>query len=147
MVIGPIKVKDVPAVYEIKVHHDLSLMGTSSIWTEIEGEVLDARKEYLFSFGDELWEERGFDEEGPWHESKEEFAMKVTFKNKGKYYLRMNITSPFSHINPVSVVVYKKLGSSLPFFIIGVISLVGGLIPHLVNWLRKFEWKFEDEFD
>ena len=50
------------------------------------------QKQSLFSFGEELWHETGYDE-GHWREQNNAFNMDITFPNPGTYYIRFSSES------------------------------------------------------
>ena len=124
--VGPIEVKEEYSVYRIAVTQTLNAYG---IWSFVGGEVLDERKEYLFGFGKELWKDRGVDYEGyAWSEQETTFDLKVTFPQKGVYFLRMTVeTNQPSAAGSVIVKVTPKQGSSLAHFILGILSLIGAV--------------------
>jgi hypothetical protein len=124
--IGPIKIQKYKEVYEITIASSLP----ENSWAFIEGEVLDARKNYLFSFGKELWHETGYDDEGAWRESDNSYSMKITFPNPGEYYLNLKKEGSYNPIEPseVQVTISKKLGSSIPHMVFGILSLLLGII-------------------
>ncbi|MGV7222482.1 MAG: hypothetical protein ACQ9MH_13235 [Nitrospinales bacterium] len=124
--IGPINVEKDNAVYSIKVNQKLNQSGD---WSFVSGDVLGANKEYLFGFGKEFWRESGYDGDGPWHESVDNFEMKVNFYKAGIYYLSFN-TEMSSEVagSEVNVTVEPRKGSSLAHLILGIFSIIIGLI-------------------
>ena len=122
--LGPIRVKKDYSVYKIKVTQDLGSYGT---WSFVNGDVLDENKNYLFSFGKELWKETGRDSDGTWSAKKTSFSLKVTLPKKGTYYLKFNTESNTSENDWVQVAVSPKQGSSLAHFILGVLGLIIGV--------------------
>lgn len=121
--IGPINVKKRREVYEISIVASLPAQS----WSFIEGEVLDQDKEYLFSFGKELWYETGRDADGAWSENKNHYSIRVTFPQPGTYYLNFKTDSNKMPQNGV-VKVTRKRGSALPHFWFGIIALVTGIV-------------------
>ena len=121
--VGPLTVQKNNEIYGIHVQADLSAQS----WSQIEGEVLDAEKEYLFSFGKELTYYSGRDEDGTWTEIDDTYTMNVTFPQAGTYYL--SFESESSTI-PDSIVVRisQKRGSSLPHLWFGIATLITGLV-------------------
>jgi len=119
--IGPIKVPKNNTAYEIKIVSRLPM----SSWAFIEGEILDNQKEYLYSFGKELWYESGYDSDGQWIENNNDYSIDVTFPKAGTYYLHLK-TSFNKAPNSLQVTVARSRGSALPHFWFGVlITLIG----------------------
>lgn len=119
--VGPLQVVDNNTVYLINVRQNVS----SNSWSFITVDLLDANKQYLFSFGDEMWHESGYDSDGGWTESTNEFDMKVTFPNKGLFYLSVGGEKSTNNRNAsVTVTVNKKVGSSLAFSVVGILCLI-----------------------
>lgn len=129
-VVGPINVRRRGTVYEIGLYASLPVQS----WSFIEGEVLDAEKEYLYSFGKELWHETGRDSDGAWRENKNHFKMKVTFPKPGTYYLNFKTEKSrnISNINAF-VSVNKKRGSALPHFWLGIFLVITGIILNEIS--------------
>ncbi len=121
--IGPITVQRYKEVYEISIASSVP----ENTWSFIEGEVLDAEKDYLFSFGKELWSEAGYDDEGAWRESDNSYSMKLTFPQPGQYYLNLKSSGSYNP-DAVQVTISKKRGSSIPHFVFGIITLLIGLV-------------------
>ncbi|MFV2055165.1 MAG: hypothetical protein ACC707_01815 [Thiohalomonadales bacterium] len=122
--VGPIQVTDANSVYLIDVFQSVG----SNSWSSITIDVLDENKQYLFAFGDELWKESGYDSDGSWTESNNSFNIKVTFPKEGIYYL--SLAGENSNNNPnalARVTVNQKIGSSLAFSIIGILSLLAAI--------------------
>ena len=125
-IIGPVETQDDNDVYLIRVMQRVRSYGD---WAFVEGEVLDKNKQYLFSFGDEFWKETGYDSDGRWYEEKKQFKMKVTFKEKGDYYLNFKTeTSKPNAGNNLAVQVVPIKASSLAHLWLAVLSLVACLI-------------------
>jgi hypothetical protein len=124
--IGPINVRKHNETYTIGIGAALQ----SQSWASIEGEVLNAQKQYLFSFGKELSYYSGRDFEGSWSERVDSYEMNVTFPQPGTYYLKFSTES--DRVPPeVKVRVSKKAGSSLPHLWFGGIALVIGIVMTL----------------
>ena len=119
--IGPITVLKSKEVYEITIASGLP----ENTWSFVEGEVLDAEKEYLFSFGKELWHETGYDD-GAWRESETSYSMKLTFPEPGQYYLNLKSSGTYNP-DALQVDISKKRGSSLPHLVFGLFTLVIGI--------------------
>ncbi len=121
--IGPITVQRYKEVYEISIASGLP----ENSWAFVEGEVLDAEKDYLFSFGKELWHETGYDSDGAWRESDNNYSMKITFPQPGQYYINLKTEGSFTP-DAVQVNISKKRGSSIPHMVFGVLTLLIGII-------------------
>lgn len=121
---GPIRVLKFNQAYEVIISADIPIQK----WAFIEGEVLDGNKEYLFAFGKELWHEKGRDSDGYWVEKENSYSLKTTFPKPGNYYLRLNLQGDVKSDYTVIVRVTKKLGSSIPHFIFGIIALLIGIV-------------------
>lgn len=128
VMIGPFTVEKYKEVHEITITSSLP----ENTWSFIEGEVLDAEKDYLFSFGKELWHETGYDDEGAWRESDNDYSMKVTFPNPGKFYLNIKTNGSYN-AHAVQVTISKKRGSSIPHFVFGIFTLLIGLVLNEVR--------------
>ncbi len=123
-VIGPINIRKDNETYVINVKAALS----SQSWSYIGGDVLDANKEYLFSFGKELSYYSGRD----WTELDNEYSMNVTFPKSGTYYLKFN-TDNSRNPKKIVVKVGKKLGSSIPHMWFGIILLIIGIVMNEIK--------------
>lgn len=121
-IVGPILVEKDRTVYQISVSQDVPNRASN----HIEGAVLDADKNHLFSFGEEFWQESGYDDEGAWTEKKTDYDIKVTLQ-RGTYYLGFEPENP-KLLSQIRIVVNKKGGSAIPFVTAGVIALIIGLI-------------------
>jgi len=117
---GPLIVKEKNASYEITISNYVQL----NKWSYIEVEVLDENKQHLFSFGDGMWHESGYDDEGAWEESKTKYSMDVTFKEPGKYYLKIVSERNDGPGNPIVISTVQERGSNVAFTVLGVISLL-----------------------
>jgi len=126
--IGPITVQRYKEVYEISIASSVP----ENTWSFVEGEVLDAEKDYLFSFGKELWSETGYDDEGAWRESDNSYSMKLTFPQPGQYYLNLKSSGSYNP-DAVQVTISKKRGSSIPHFVFGIFTLLIGLVLNEVR--------------
>ncbi|MDA9817847.1 hypothetical protein N9C35_02265 [Flavobacteriaceae bacterium] len=124
-IIGPIYTKKHKETYNISILANIPLQS----WSFIEGEVLDSSKEYLFSFGKELWRESGYDSEGPWQENNNSYDVNITLPKVGIYYLNFK-TENAQKLKSFSVIVNKKNGSSLPHLWFGIFTLIIGIILH-----------------
>ena len=124
--LGPITAKDSASVYQISVHKPF---GRANQWSFIAGEVLNEKKEYLFGFGQELWQESGRDSDGFWTEAKSNYDMKITLQ-KGPYFLNFESENSMSkgYGDDITIRVEKIRGSSLYFVIAGIIGLILGAV-------------------
>lgn len=119
---------------------------SSQSWSFVEGQVLDQNKEYLFSFGKELWDERGYDSDGPWHESEISYDIAVTFPKPGRYYLQVKTKSSTGIAPSIVMKMGKQLGSSIPHLWFGVICLMIGLVLNEIKnrtirrLINEIEW-------
>ena len=75
------------SVYDVEIKQNHSIGGQ---WSYVGIELLNANKEYLFSFGDEMWYETGYDSEGSWREYKNKYSTKITIPDKGKFFFKVN---------------------------------------------------------
>jgi hypothetical protein len=121
--VGPFVVRKANQVLLVRVQADMAKDG----WTFVESEVLDARKDYLFSFGKELWHETGVDDEGPWTESDRDYEMKITIPVRGTYYLNIK-TQGDQTPDTLYVSIGSAIGSSLPHLWFGIVVLGIGLV-------------------
>ncbi len=122
-IIGPIAVQKYKEVYEITIASSLP----KNSWTFVEGEVLDAKKDYLFSFGKELWHEAGYDSDGAWQESDNSYSIKLTFPKPGQYYLNLKTDGSYNP-DAVRVTISKKRGSVIPHVVFAIFTLVIGIV-------------------
>ncbi len=129
---GPIVVKQRNTSYAITVKADLSAQS----WAYISGEVLDEKKEYLFSFAKELSYYSGRDSEGAWKELNDDYTMDVTFPKKGTYYLKFSIESDRIPRN-VKIKVAQKVGSSMPHMWYGIILIFLGIVMMMISDRNK----------
>jgi hypothetical protein len=138
--VGPIKVNKNNESYSISIKANMP----SQSWANIESQVLDSNRQYLFSFGKELSRYSGRDSEGSWAEVDNGYSMNVTFPKRGIYYLQFNTESDRVP-SVVAVRVSKKRGSSLPHMWFGIIALLIGIVVNEVknrtisNVFNKFE--------
>lgn len=121
--IGPFTVTGTNQVFRIRVAADV----TTNSWSFVEGELLDAEKEYLLSFGQELWDETGSEDGEFWAEADEIYAMKLTVPHPGQYYLNIKTQGPIVP-SQITVAISRVYGSSIPHLAFGVITLLIGLV-------------------
>ena len=123
---GPFTVDDPASTYQIVVQqHSIAL----KVWNAVDIDVLDAEKNYLFSFGEEFWHESGYDD-GHWDETKSGMDMKVHFEKPGVYFLAVSAESNAAPMygNGYNISVKRSRGSSLAFKWLGIISLALGVV-------------------
>lgn len=132
--VGPIQAKKGDSV-EVKITAD---MADRQSWAFIQGEVQNATGDYLFSFGDELWHESGYDSDGAWTDYKRDYSIDITFPEPGEYYLKfryesglMGAFAPVDTVAGIKVLVFAKPGSSIPHLIFGIITLLAGVIMQI----------------
>ncbi len=128
----PIEVKQDKTVYQVTIfNHHIPV----NSWTFIEGEVLDADKEYLFSFADELGHYAGVGSKGEWTERNNSYSVKITLPEAGDYFLNFVAETSWREDNASLTVTVKKLrGSSLPYILAGVVALI---IAVVLNEIRN----------
>lgn len=122
-IVGPIQVKKDRTIYLVKVSQSVS----NREWSAVTGNVLDQDKNYLFGFGEEFWKESGRDSEGSWTETKNKYEMKMTLQ-KGTYYFEFESERSHNVSGNITIAVYRKIGSPLPFLIAGIIALIIGVV-------------------
>ena len=95
---------------------------------------MDENKNYLFSFGRELWAAKGVDSEGyRWAEIDNKFKTSFTIKKPGKYYIKISSEDSKKVSSDIHVRLQGKRGSGVPHFIAGLISLIIGVIMYHVR--------------
>ncbi len=134
---GPFTVEEANADYRISLHQIYIAVND---WNAVDINVLDDNKNYLFSFGDEFWHEKGYDE-GHWDESKQTVKMKVQFKKAGDYYLSIDSESNAKKPDTrgYTVTVQRLRGSSIAFEWLRLISLVLGTLVLVYRFREAFE--------
>ena len=139
---GPIHVSSNNESYQVQI---VASGIPNQGWSFVQGEVLNAQKQYLFSFGDELWHESGYDD-GPWDEQHNSFDINVDFPQPGTYYLRLKFESKgSSHPSSVTVRIIRKRGSYIPHLWFGLITLIIGIILNevknrsIINFIERLE--------
>jgi hypothetical protein len=140
--IGPISVQKYREVYSITISSNLPV----NSWTFVVGEVLDAEKDYLFSFGKELWHETGYDSDGAWRETDNSYSMKVTFPQPGQYYLNIKTEGSYNP-DAIRITISKRYGSSIPHTVFGIITLLIGLVLNEIRnkTLTKLAMRMSDD--
>ena len=129
--IGPIKVLQPNSVFLLEFQKEMfPTDGYSNIWEYLSIDVYNGQQEYLYSFGDVFWYESGYDE-GAWTERKQTFDLKVTFADKGYYYLQL-FGEKSAAVPSGKLVVHakSKRGSSLGLVVLGIFSALGAMLLH-----------------
>jgi len=135
--IGPLIVSKDSTPYEFSMSSSLQKQS----WAFIEGEVLDRNKEYLYSFGKELWYESGYDSEGSWTENNNAYSIDMTFPKAGTYYFRIK-SEANKMPSGISVMVTKSRGSALPHFWFGVLTLLIAIVLNQLHTRRQTSERF-----
>ena len=129
---GPIKVTKPNTVYEIAVKSSLQ----KESWAFLEVEVLDAKKQYLFSFSKDLHHETGYDD-GYWQETVNSVDMKLTVPDPGMYYLRFKVegaaknkakANNLASSTKLRLTITRRFGSSLLHMWVGIIVLIIAIV-------------------
>ncbi|VAX28599.1 hypothetical protein MNBD_NITROSPIRAE01-787 [hydrothermal vent metagenome] len=123
-IVGPMTIDSNRTVLQVKVSQDVPRNGPGN---QVTGIVLDEQKNPLFSFGEEFWSETGYDDGGSWAEQKTAYDIKITLQ-KGTYFFELDSDSPAASQSKIHLLVKKKGGSAVPFFIAGIVALIIGVI-------------------
>lgn len=83
---GPVKVRRANEVITFELVH----YSPSESWSYIEGEVLNAEKKTVMSFGGDYYHESGYDG-GRWTERQKEQTVIARFPKPGDYYLKFKV--------------------------------------------------------
>lgn len=126
-ILGPIHVPEKGAVYSIEASTNLPL----NTWTNIEVEILDEDRDYLFSAAKELWRESGYDD-GYYDETDNHYVVKVTFPEPGIYYFAFKQAGTYIP-NEITVRVNRYYASAIPHFALGIICLLMALVLHEIR--------------
>jgi hypothetical protein len=121
--LGPINIKKQNTVIEVSVAAAMH----KNTWSFVEGELLDSKKEYLFSFGKELWRETGYDE-GHWDEKDAEYSMDITIADPGTYYIKIKVKDGAKSPSSITVALSTKNGSNIPHLWFGIFALLIAII-------------------
>lgn len=122
--VGPIIIDSNRSVLQVKVSQEVPRNRPGN---QVTGIVLDEQKNALFSFGEEFWSESGYDDGGSWAEQKTAYDIKITLQ-KGTYFFELDSDSPAASQSRIHIVVKKKGGSAVPFFVAGIIALIIGVV-------------------
>lgn len=130
-VIGPITIRKVKTPCRLKVAQILPYGGANK-WSWVQFELLDSDKEALFGLGDEVWEEQGYDSDGPWQERKGAYSANFIIRDPGTYYLQATTERSSPQINdPIQVRLRVGTASSVPLTWGGIIFLILGVISFI----------------
>jgi hypothetical protein len=127
--VGPLQVDERFTVLEITVTQRIF----NNHWSFVTGQLLDANKDYLTGFGDELYHETGYDADGRWVATEHRYDAKLTVRKPGKYYLKFTTDSDArpAQLPPIRVNVEEKLASSIPHFVGGVLLILVGVFMNI----------------
>ncbi len=152
-ILGPIEVRDADMRVGVRVEQEID-DGTGSYfsrWNFITVELLDENRDYLLSFGGDVWNYAGYDDGEDWQEEDTKYETALEFPSPGTYYIRVRAESSSglgaSDLEPISVELYERAswGNPVPLrwaaylaFLLGGICLVaprvgksGLLVQHL----------------
>lgn len=124
--IGSITVKEENTIYGIKISQRLIPNSWDYVYLNIE----DNNDNVLYTIGKELWSETGYDSDGAWSAQETTFDNKVTFQEKGTYYLNLETetNSSESLLGDISIAMTKITASGIPHKAVGIVALIAGLI-------------------
>lgn len=114
-------------VYYVQLRANTGSLQVNSGWSEAEIEIANAEGTPLFAFGGDFWRAAGRDSDGPWTERKNLNKMKITLRDPGTYSLNVDFSASVSNPGQLSIALYPKRASSLPFFWLGVLSFIGAV--------------------
>lgn len=142
---GPIQVPHDRMVYKITLNKEMPAAFSDTSWSQLEAEILDEEKETLLTFGDEVFRQQEYDEGSLSVESKSDVPLDVTFPKKGNYFVKVSVPegvdAPTAEGNsltqalastglataPVNVTAVPRVGSALPYQVLGWFSFLGML--------------------
>lgn len=129
--VGPVEIKKDNSVCIVKSYQDVGVNQSSYV----AGNVLDKNKELLFGFGKDVWNEEGYDDEGYWHETENNYETKITFPIKGKYYFEFESEpTETNQTSDIYVEITQKQASTLIFEWFGWLGLIAaGILFVLAN--------------
>ena len=114
-------------VYYVQMRANTGSLQVNSGWSEAQIEIADEGGTPLFAFGGDFWRAAGRDSDGPWTERKNSNTMKITLREPGTYKLNVDFSASASNPGQLSIALYPKRASSLPFFWIGVLAFIGAI--------------------
>jgi hypothetical protein len=133
-VLGPILIKS--DNQSLRVSFSQSVR--THTWSAVNVDVLDSNKKYLFSFSDEFWAETGYDSDGSWSDSKKSSSTDILIKKQGSYFFKVTSeTNSLQNLSPINIRVNQKAGSGIPFFVLGLVFLVIGIILGVMGENKK----------
>lgn len=130
-IIGPLEVTEPNTLYEFRAIRSVPY----GSWSFVGIELMNDEGEYLMGFGDEFWAETGYDSEGRWTESYNEFSTNVVIPSAGVHFIKVNVESPDSRkLNtPVYVSIQQRVGGVFLFKVFMVLGLLIGIFISFVN--------------
>lgn len=121
--LGPIVTKKYKEVFKVEVNANIPIQS----WSFIEGQLVDAQRQYIVGFGEELWREAGIDSDGRWEEADDNYTMHITIPKPGSYYLQFNVEGN-QLPNQLKFQIVKIRGSSIPHLWFGIILIIAGIV-------------------
>lgn len=119
-IIGKIETSRDHASYQISLKHPIF---SQHKWSQVTGEVLDAKQNTLFAFGEELWAD--------FEENKQSFSANFNFPKQDTYYLKVSVEMPpntdFRYTPPLEVTYGQTGGSGVMFNWLGALAIVAGI--------------------
>lgn len=144
--LSPLTITDDHTVCELTVSQQISTPSTSTSkfgsnyenWSYISIDVLDENDHTLYNLGNDLWSASGVDQGYGWSESDLSFDTKITFEEKGTYYIDIKTESPHQELtNKVIIDMKYQNGSSLPHKVLGILSLLVSIGMLLFVYIKK----------
>lgn len=89
--VGPIEIPHDNVQAGTRIRQDVAAGSgrTYQRWSFVTVELLDENKDYVVSFGGDVWSYAGYDEGEHWDEEDEEYQTTVVFPSAGTYYFRL----------------------------------------------------------
>lgn len=129
---GPFTVSKKSTVYYISVACRL----VANSWSYVEAELLDEDREYIFSFGRELWHEAGRDSDGAWEESARVLDLNLTNLEPDEYYILLKARQNPQTGGALPLWAYlsvkRQIGSPIPHALFGTMCLAASFILLLI---------------
>ena len=114
-------------VYRVEVFQSIGNLAANRDWSAVSIEVTSEEGDSIVNFGGEFWNASGYDD-GYWSETKNRYTMKVTFPIAGTYLINCEAESSVTNFNgEITVRFLPKRGSATPFFILGILTFLGGI--------------------
>lgn len=128
--VGPLEVPKDVGVYKVEVGQKLK----QNNWSYVYIEILNEQKQTVAAFGDEFWDEEGYESGTYWHESDKSFTSKIVLDKKGKYFFEVETeTGNLSKAFDIQVKISRSKGSAIGFVWLFALSLTLGIITNEVN--------------